>query len=630
MPSAPRPDTNLARRAGILAVYLTDRDGSITDEDEQPHLSAELIRHGVGREVECRIAYNSASYRNRIGDESLDWPMESRVEVWMVRREQGRSGRIETTREFALFAGLITSHELAMTENQEHRYFVATVPDEWFGELIEGPLVYSYLDAAEVVHASDLEFNPKVDGLVVANMVAPGQARNPLSIPIWVDPESVRSQTAIDNYHGTPSAWTIRGAIRALCGIANSGEDNLANPSLENIDQATSNASEIKNISLPRGRRLDEYLSGLLPRYGVNWCVDFAVSEDESFQPRIRIYELGRGPVSNLRIGRFNSTTSFASFNVDQIQISADIRDVTTHLVVTGARREREVTVELYRGWPTSEDATVAVSSVDQRAGRKWIANEGGDYTDLRPEINDPIELFGEGPVPRRRVIEHCLTYLEGTEVRRPPVIEYSTDDGGNWSIVDGSDPENPGLGLRPSILPTEIGIWFTDEELPSELLETNPENLRLRITGTVRDDTALKFETLDGDNQSMLAGTVTRHIDASDQFYDRRRQSTGDAASVLTGEHDNRDDQSELEEYARTLLSQMDAMQLVARISIPWLATGYKIGDIVEKVEGREINLRRSWGVDGTGDRMQIVGLEYFNSNGQQRTELITQPFDI
>src|SRR5690606_16726294 len=142
----------------------------------------------------------------------------------------------------------------------------------------------------------------------------------------------------------------------------------------------------------------------------------------------------------------------------------------------------------------------------------------------------------------------------------------------------------------------------------------------RLRITGTVRDDIALGAFS-DPSEITHSPHSVPRLIDVSDQFYDRQRQLGGECNSVLEGDYDQRDDTEAINDYADQLLQLAGSGQLVARISIPWLATGYQIGDVIRDVSGREINLERD---TGSGRLLQVIGIEFTNETSQQRTELI------
>ena len=169
--------------------------------------------------------------------------------------------------------------------------------------------------------------------------------------------------------------------------------------------------------------------------------------------------------------------------------------------------------------------AGVRFNADKQLAWRRFVANEGGDFTGDRPwwtEVLNLSEPLGSEYLNRRRRAYPMLTtidgvhaasihegvYLEWDDVEYVPGEGESTD---NWSPVHaftdqthaisaGDDNENYGGLFSPShrLLEDQLGVLFTGDQIPRELrsIGNDPDlgmkYVRLRLTCTIRGDRRL------------------------------------------------------------------------------------------------------------------------------------------
>jgi hypothetical protein len=320
------------------------------------------------------------------------------------------------------------------------------------------------------------------------------------------------------------------------------------------------------------------------------------------------------------------------STNMHGLELMSDLGNMQNIIRGYGALIEREFTIPLYRTWATSEDNNYDHSNTNKAIGRKWAANEGADYNSLRTEIPSTPPNFGTGWIPKRRVIEDCITLRD--DKRRPAFLQYREDSDSSWKEVPNE------WGYR--VLHNEIGIWWTgtrQEEstnggIPEELLTATVE---LRITGTVRGDKRVEYTTPTS-VYSPNSNEITATIDLSDRFFDRRRQDSGTYASVLTGPMDSVYNYSDLVSHVTEVWGKSDLADTQATVTLiglhycydkDGLPESYRIGDMVTKVEGREISFNRA--AAGNAEKtLQITGIRWINETGNQSTILELSPTGV
>lgn len=111
----------------------------------------------------------------------------------------------------------------------------------------------------------------------------------------------------------------------------------------------------------------------------------------------------------------------------------------------------------------------------------------------------------------------------------------------------------------------------------------------------------------------------------APEKFQRRWRQSSGAYASVLTGSADERNDSTAIESYAEKIRDQNHYAEIDCEFRLPGWHKEYKIGDLITKVEGREISLDSAPSTAPTRRYVQIVERRFeMSTTGGPSTVLI------
>jgi hypothetical protein len=536
-----------------------------------------------------------------------------------------------------------------------------------FGKTLDGLRVkHNSLSTVLTVVGTEIVFNPMVDGVVLGNMSSRlGDDEEFL----WIDPEIGLSDYATA-YHLDVSGeeWTLIEAIKTLCWSCNPGEELIENPTLDPASPIWTDSPVLKDIRMQSGQYLPAYLDQLLHPIGYNWYVDpdtgVETQDDDTFKlnkPKIVIFQKGyqtrgdntRPATRELYFQPPGELLNLEASNVNAYDIRRRIGDSITAVRTLGDKLRAEVTLPIFPAWKADKDEMTASDlAIDagpeyqenQHVHRVWAANEGGDLFELRespdlypagepPDFDDifsilseqNFERYAEKTVRRRRVLEPPLTF-KGTEkerVRRDVLVEYSTDAGETWTEVTSK------VGGF-SLLPDQIGIIFTDNEPPSALINAFASgDLRMRITGTISSDHSLWNCGADGYQEGGAQGRLNRTtLNMPDRFRhwfvvgqgheDRPELDDSPYKSVLAEEPlnaagaDVHDDRAAIIQFSKDIIKPMLNAEYDGNFIIPGWAhpNEYKIGDLITKINGREISLNQSAGP--SPQFMQITGIEY------------------
>lgn len=557
-----------------------------------------------------------------------------------------------------LFWGQVTINALQIQAG-ERETAVATILRWHFGVPLEGESVFSPDDSDVSIVHRDARVNPEIDSRVDPNMAhVRAEYGWPQDYNLWVDPESVRTQQAADVHdllEGTDievSEWTLPLLVRTLQAVLNGDEDFIDNGVIDlgpPVAAPFDNAQVPQNILLRRGWYLPECLDTLLPQYGLSWFVGLTIDDSpghalRTAQPQLAYYQRGVGEEKDLKLQAAGSALDPDDTDLLAAAITFDIGQIFNRVVCHGGLQEREVTIELVPAWEGADDDLTVEELTRGGEGslfeqyphvhRKWVANEAGDYTGSRLDYVHPInartdlsEVF-DGYVPRRRKLHPPLTFrnLTGTQtegIRGPVKVEYAIVDNpsaaAEWIDVTG-DPEGGFV-----VLPDEIGIYFNRTAPPAVLVD-NFAYVRMRVTGTLVGDQALLSEA-DVPSWHPNQDPVTKLLEVGDRFFDRKRQTTGEFASVLSGPHASANDQSRLDTFAAAMRDQEAAANVRAQITLSGIRTDYAIGDLLTGISGRNISFNRT-GDDDHPLYVQIVGRQFDGAG--QTTTLIVQPYDL
>lgn len=586
-----------------------------------------------------------------IVDRKLQENNSREVEVWLVNT---RGQRL-----LPLAWGETAKQSLTIAEGNESEMLLASIERWHFGNPLTGETVFDKKggDAAYIAHVDPM-FNPRIDGRITTNRSAQkevddtnGEGKHFL----WVDPESARTPEAYAEHWAAsgnpaemPDAWELYHAVETLQQILNADETFLKNAIVRDPDTGEpiadfTDALRPDNVRLKRGSYLPALLDALLHPRGYNWCVDVTETQDDNDDDdgndgkkqsrKIRIFKRGEGTKKSLRLQGPGSDLDPLKTSLQLFSATIDLSRLANRIVAHGSRIQKEATLPLERGWSSADDDLTAEqltrgvddSQFDDKPDvyRKLIANTSGEYTNLRAEITETLDLSDLGQafqLPKRRPLDVPLTYRgpqddEAGGLRRPVFLEWRPDTGTAWSECPGG-PFN--------VLENECGIRFNDDAPPAVLLDY--PNAEFRITGTITGDKCLEA-TAARQTSSPLSGTVTLLLDVSDRYHQRFREATGVYISSLSGAHDERDDQDDLVAFVETVREIEDVAGIEAQVVLFGLRSDYQIGDLITDVDGRAIVLNRTANADATPKYLQVVGIAH--SHSAQTTTLTMEAYD-
>ncbi len=605
-----------------LVVLLGDDQGnapSATDEVDWM-IPIDLEKTAGGESLDrarFRVAYEV------LGQQFVDWQIGDRwnrqVEVW-IADESGDLGQ-------RLFWGELTNEdvELAARNADADMVVTATAAPYHFGEPLQTIPVWNQGMIED--WPADLIFNPEIEGTIYSNKCdqkVPGEDHY-----AFIDPNSVRTAAAQTLQGCTSEEWTLKEAIQTLCAVCNPDETFVENPDVDAaglFDDPNDPPPPLKNVRLPRGLYLPELLDRLLVPHGYHWYLDH-------HDKKIVLFRLGKATrTKQLHLQRPGESFELGESNAPQTDLRVDILSLANKIVGQGQWQEREVTIELFRGWPEADDALSAAdldqSAKDslyeqhQDAWRLWVANEDGSYTGLRTytaPIDGPTDLSSVFDVwiARRRPLLDCLT-LDDHGRRRKPFVDYAVaeDEYGN------PDWQPAGNNWTIRLLKDRIGIYFDGNTPPPELIAAG-DQARVRITGTVQGDSRLGALVLA--DASPNRRDLTLFLDLSDRFFDRARVTSGDFASALaqSADADERYDSAALEQYLLTLKQRHESAVQQVEAAVAGMSLSYAIGDLIDRIDGRNIDLNRNVPGIEPAKYLQITGLRYDPRDQVTRLEL-------
>lgn len=529
-----------------------------------------------------------------------------------------------------------------------------------FGKTIDGMQFYRVSDTtAYIVAGDDVVFNPEIDGVIRGNKSSSFST----FANYWVDPEISDSSSATTYLGQSATEWSLPDALKKICELCNAHEYYIRNPVVDTEAELWSGAPAVKNLRMVTGQYLPYYLDALLHPLGYNWWVNpnnatVSTSDDNwSYQkPIITIFRKGWSPdaAKELNFQAPGSQLDLSESNVIEYSINRKIADAYNCCRTIGDKIRVEGTFPMYPGWSNAEDALTAEElaisdgpeySEHKTAHRLWICNEWAGYSgDRDAEGNMPVgapidfgQIFAvrmtdrdDAPIVtesisqmRKRIAEPPLTYQGSTteKVRRDILVQYSADDGDTWIEVSSK------IGGW-AVLGDQMGIIFTDDKPPVAIMEAFAAGtLKMQMTCTVASDHNLYNAGTDSVHSSDPASVQGRQrrllLNRADTFrhwYVLGRTSPDPSldsspyVSVLADDvagADEHDDRNALVEYSDAQLRNVRHAEFDATFTLPGWHTEYKIGDLLSKINGREVGLNQS--ADSEDPRyLQITGIDW------------------
>ena len=507
----------------------------------------------------------------------------------------------------------------------------------------------------EIEVSEEIVFNPEIDGEVRGNKSSNFQTVN----HYWILPEVSESAELQTYLRQSVSMWSIPEAIVAVCRMLNEDEQYIRNPVIDEESELWSGAPEIKNLRLQTGFYLPYYLDAILHPAGYNWWLDpeteklapegaFPEVQWKYERPIIRIFRKGWSPNApkELNFQAPGSQLDLSESNVNQYRIDRKISDAYNCVRVLGDKVRVEMTFDLWPGWRNAEDSLtpeeLAITDGDQYAEHKtahrlWIANEWrgwsgnrtGEYAVGTNYVLGALGTFsidGTGHnypyLQSKLVLEPPLTYQGSGDdkVRRDILLEYSVDIGITWIEVSSK------IGGW-AVLGDQVGVIFTDDKPPQDIWDAFQNGtLRMRVTGTVASPTNYynyDTDSPDFDDSSAILRERRLVLDRSTEFRhwfvlgknNPAGSSIGSAYdSVLKDDvagAETHDDRQALYDFAAATLRNVMHAEYDADFTLPGWHTEYKIGDLLSKINGREVGLNQS--ADSEDPRyLQITGIEW------------------
>lgn len=643
MPASPRPPADkLTRKADRYIVLLGDTDGNAPTVDDECRwlvpvsVSSSIIGERLDT-ITCRVDFG-ADGAKRLQDTTSPVEFHRQIEVRRLD-DDGEPTEVVGWGMIASDGQSIGSEEgETVTARLDHFLFGDVLHDVPYWDPIAGAVIKVHLPAV---------LNPTIDDKFEKNKSDRTNADADDSA-LFYHPESHRLSSSSDLQEQTAEEWNFKHAVHWLCWHLNPDETYITNPTIDELEVAfatTAGFARIRNLDLKYGRSLPQLLHDLLTPFGFG-CNLVHSLDGEDRVTKFRFFERGKGQKVRLRMQRIGETISPSrKTNVSDFKLDYDIAKLSNEIIGHGAFKLYEGTFQLVPGWDPSHDdenmedlETGQAQAVEKRPiGRKFVANEAGDYTDLREWIErlDLDDIFGTDYVIRRRRFRPCLsTHESGDEdTSNGYVVEWWDED-----QEDATNPEDDfdtgWVRVKDpfQVLEKECGILFTRPTPPGEFLqklvdETDlaVKSLYLRITCSIESDKRLSH-TATKRASSPNAEIVPLYLDLHDRFKLREVDSTSIFVATAA---DTQDDQTKLETYLEKVRDNNDQGEV--SLSVKLLTSNhpeYKIGQLIEKVEGRNLTFNAN-AASSTPRELQIVGINLY-VDSEQRTELLVESFEL
>lgn len=522
---------------------------------------------------------------------------------------------------------------LAMVSRTEPYQFGLTL----FGQLHWHPVINEYF-----VTDHDLIFNPTIDGKTQGNKHNSKTYRNEQfanqsiavanEIPIFLNPEAVRTSAARQLYGGRAVVWALSEVLYYLCWMANRQQTFLVNPTLPELQNVVRDSVDlVRNLKIKNGSTLPEALDATLIPLGYHWRV--------THRGILTYLEIIRratgGKLTWLKHQRLKQTLNTNLTNTEACNVRFDISRLRNQIVGKGSKLRVEITAELHRAWPQSLDDTpleqLELSAVKASENphminvwRKWVLNESGDYIGLRPEING---LFTPALLTSLRQQDLLRWFLPSRRKFLPTIttdanITAAIGDVGGLDIeyldYDGSWKPVKGWGI--DLLETECGIYLGGTHLPEELYDQGHYG-KIRVTATIEADYRLTY-TAAKQPDSPVFGTVESVIDLADDY----QHNVILAGSKYADRENNRttDDSVALRNFTEALRERFDQIDVPGGVVLEGVDhLDYLPGDRVGGIQGKNIYFESK---RGSGQYPQIVSVTL--DIAEQKTLLQLQRF--
>lgn len=551
-----------------------------------------------------------------------------------------------------LFDGFVRSFGMALAGSQERVDFHAVgVAVRLKDEIVRGGLWRhaSAADDAEANVETDLPavFNPK--GLANASPEDADVYTEGFLHPAFIDP----------NIPGLGQRkWTLPMAARYLIYRHNADENYVRNPigpDLDDLlvartpkdgvpfdfdDPGSFDSKPIVVSDRPiSGRDWPNLLRTMLAAY--NFEMGYVLSLDADGNPltTLKLWHRQAAPIKDVWLQPRGSSLDERLSNVGHAQLRRDLADVVTDWTVEGALKRFEASFILAPGFPMSSSDganSASLQSYDKShadwpttnhdAYRLYLFDETGEghyAVGTATKLTTATSLddvLGEDQYVRRRrkPIGDLLTRDAGGQPLKAR-LSYSTDYAGpKPGIWDGTGTWRP-IERGYELLKDRIGIyieidnpnsWAVGDDpatgapsllygVESQCVVVSGRTFHLRLTVCIDGDDVVKG-VASASGYSPLLDPVHRVLDARDRY----RLDTVAAKSEFNDTDDpvvKRDDAEAADAEAAMNRAATEAGVLDGSVVIPYLTDYCQPGDVIRKINGRELGLRTDGGSDST-----------------------------
>lgn len=636
--AAPPKKETLSRPATKLVVLMGDATGAFpTAADEVDYLIPQRIERsaGGGRVDVATLSYDLSKTDERIMDTLAPKGINRQCEI----RELDDKGEVKRV----LSWGKLSAEPLQLDAGSESVTFIVRMEKYHFGEPLRLVPYWTPLPApGPIMVDRPLIFNPTIDETVQRNRTDTTDPDRDDAFMLF-DVGGPNTSSARATQGMTPTRWFLFQAVHMVCWLLNQDETFVKNPSLAELRTALNdidlNGERLRNFSCPKGAFLPEILDAMLNPFGAGWYVEYEYDRPNTRSKRtLKFFVRNQGTQRELFLQRPGERLVATKSNTPSLGLTYDVANLANVLIGQTSRKQREVTIELYKGWPESEDSldrTLLKTNSDlalahPHAGRKWIGNESGAWTGLRPEITGVLSLeglFGLDPVMiTARKCLPCLSRHSDPQTNalesRGVFVEWYNPDTLAWEI-----PTATYSGLEQ-----EFGIWFS--QVPDtlwQLIQSDPSTARVRVTCTIEGDFC-NTVTVSKRDESPNGDEIPLILDLSDKFHDRAVMVSGPFQSRFsndTSAADIQNDAAVMKTYLEKLQENEDAADLACSASLEGLDhPEWTISNVVTSVNGRNLKLNRNNPIPGVAAKyLQVIGITWDIQS--QRQELILESFD-
>lgn len=555
-------------------------------------------------------------------------PLTALGDVIEIESARLSAGALYKVRHF----GTVTQHLPHISPAGETIKYVSRVEPYHFGRPAGGVLMYApgvpqfrapgWLEQPQgqfKLVDDEIIFNPEIDGRIVGNMHS--QVRyGPARMPVFLDPESVRTEAGRTLHGGEAIIWTLSAAVYYLCWALNGEQIVVTNPTREELASVFRDSVDfVRNAKVDDGEFLPQVLDKLLKPLGYHWRL-FKPAPQER---KLVFFRRGTGGrVVWLKHQRHGESLDSEKTNTEAAGVVFDASRLANAIIGRGSKLQIEITAELVRAWPESLDDRdrdeLTNKAIEEDAGeteglkfawRKWALNEAGDYIGTRGLVSifsgalrEQLRSAGllDWMVPRRRKLLPTLTRNAAGDgpVGRNRGIEIEFGSGGNWQPAD-----NWGIEL----LEHEAGILITSDDIPEALFDLG-DAARVRITATIETDFRITA-TASRKPDSVIGFDAAAQLDLSGDFHwlvvtPFSKHFDGENPSLTV------DDRVDLQNFVESLRAKFDQVDVTGNVVLDGVDRGqYAVGDRVAGIQGRNYRFNAS----RRGDVYpQIVGITY------------------